>query len=57
MQLKPFLGYMLFVTIRISLMCQKVDLIETESETWKSQMYGHNEGWPVSSQYTKYYRT
>ena len=28
----PFLGYMLFVTIRISLVCQKLDLIETESE-------------------------
>ena len=38
MRFKPFLGYMIFVTIRISLMCQKVDLIETESETWKSQM-------------------
>ena len=33
MRFKPFLGYMLFVTIRISLMCQKLDLIETESET------------------------
>ena len=49
---KPFLGYMLFVTIRISLMCQKWDIIETESETWKSQMYGHNAGQPVSSLYT-----
>ena len=33
MRFKPFLGYMLFVTIRISLKCQKLDLIETESET------------------------
>ena len=29
MQFKPFLGYMLFVMIQISLMCQKLDLIET----------------------------
>ena len=28
-----------------------------QSETWKSQMYGHNAGWPVSFLYTKYYRT
>ena len=41
---KPFLGYMLFVTIRISLMYQKLDLIQTKSETRKSQMYGHNAG-------------
>ena len=54
MRFKLFLGYMLFVTIPISLMCQKLDLIETESETWKSQMYGHNAGQPVSSLYTKY---
>ena len=55
MRFKPFLGYMLFVTIRNSLMCQKLDLIETESETYKSQMYGHNAGQPVLSlQYTKY---
>ena len=47
MRFKPFLEYMLFVTIRISLVCQKLDLIETESETWKSQMYGHNAGQPV----------
>ena len=47
MRYKPFLGYMLFVTIWISLICQKLDLIETESETWKSQMYGHNAGQPV----------
>ena len=26
-----------------------------ESETYKSQMYGHNAGQPVSSLYTKYY--
>ena len=52
MQFKPFVGYMLFVTIRISLMYQKLDLIETESQTWKSQMYGHNAGQPVSSLYT-----
>ena len=57
MRFKLFLGYMLFVTIQISLMCQKLDLIEIESETWKSQMYGHNAGQPVSSLYTKYYRT
>ena len=38
MQNKPFLGYMLFVLVWISLMYQKLDLIETESETWKSQM-------------------
>ena len=43
MRFKPFLGYMLFVTIRISLMCQKLDLIE------KSQMYGHNAVQPVLS--------
>ena len=55
MRFKLFLGYMLFVTIQISLMCQKLDLIETESETWKSQMYEHNAGQPVSSLYTKYY--
>ena len=42
MRFKPFLGYMLFVTIRMRLVCQKWDLIETESETYKSQMYGHN---------------
>ena len=54
MRFKLFLGYMLFVTIQISLMCQKLDLIETESETWKSQMYEHNAGQPVSSLYTKY---
>ena len=48
---KPFLGYMLFVTIRICLMCQNLDLIETESVTHKSQMYGHNAGWPVTSLY------
>ena len=57
MQFKPFLEYMLFVTIRIRLISQKWDLIETESETYKSQMYRHNAGWPVSSLYTKYYRT
>ena len=57
MRFKLFLGYMLFVTIRISLMCQKLDLIETESETYKSQMYGHNAGQPVPPLYTKYYRT
>ena len=34
-----------------------MDLIETESETWKSQMYGHNAGQPVSSLCTKYYLT
>ena len=33
MRFKLFLGYMLFVTIQISLMCQKLDLIEIESET------------------------
>ena len=49
MRFKPFLGYMLFVTIRNSLMCQKLDLIETESETYKSQMYGHNAGQPALS--------
>ena len=32
-------------------------MIETEHETWKSQMYGHNAGWPVASLYTKYYHT
>ena len=57
MRFTLFLGYMLFVTIQISLMCQKLDMIEIESETWKSQMYGHNVGQPVSSLYTKYYRT
>ena len=55
MRFKPSLGYVLFVTIRISLMCQKWDVIE--SETYKSQMYGHNAGRPVSSLYTKYYHT
>ena len=49
MRYKPFLGYMLFVTIWIGLICQKLDLIETESEKWKSQMYGHNAGQPVLS--------
>ena len=29
----PIMRYMLFVTIQISLMCQKLDLIEIESET------------------------
>ena len=38
MRFKLFLGYMLFVTMQISLMCQK---FEIESETWKSQMYVH----------------
>ena len=28
---KLFLGYMLFVMLQISLMCQQLDLIETES--------------------------
>ena len=49
MRFKPFLGNMLFVMIRIRLICQKWDVIETESETYKSQMYGHNAGQPVSS--------
>ena len=49
MRFKLFLGYMLFVTIQISLMCQKLDLIEIESETQKCQLYGHNVGQPVSS--------
>ena len=49
MQFKPFPGNMLFVMIRISLMCQRLDLIDTESQTWKSQMYGYNAGRPVSS--------
>ena len=40
MRFKLFLGYVLFVTIQISLMCQKLDLIEIESETWKSQCMG-----------------
>ena len=40
MRFKPFLGYMLFVTIGISLMCQKLDLIETESETLKISCMG-----------------
>ena len=31
---------------------QKWDLIETESDMYKSQMYGHNAGQPVSSLYT-----
>ena len=57
MRFEPFLGYMLVVTIRISLMCQKLDLSESESEMYKSQMYGHNAGQPMSSLYTKYYRT
>ena len=35
MQFKPFLGYMLFVTIRISRMCQKLDLIEITSSLLK----------------------
>ena len=34
---------------------QTEDLVETESETYKSQMYGHNAGEPVSSLYTMYY--
>jgi hypothetical protein len=42
------------LTIRIRLICQKWDLIETESETYKSQMYGHNAGQPLSSLYTMY---
>ena len=41
MWFKPFLGYMPFVMIQINLMCQMLDLIETESQTW---MYGHNAG-------------
>ena len=57
MRFNPFLGYTLFVTIRISLMCQKLDLIETENKMYKSQMYGHNAGQLVSSLYTKYYHT
>ena len=44
---KPFFRYMLFVTIPIRLICQKWDLIETETETYKSQMYG-NAGQPVT---------
>ena len=44
MRFKLFLGYMLFVTIQ---MCQKLDLIGIESETWKSEMYGHNAGQPI----------
>ena len=57
MRFKLFLGYMLFVTIRISLTCENLDLVEIESETWKSQMYGNNAAQPVSSLCTKYYRT
>ena len=37
MRFKPFLRYMLFLTIGIRLICQKWDLIETESETYKSE--------------------
>ena len=55
MRYKLFLGYMLFVTIQISLMCQKLDLIEIESETRRSQMYGHNAGQPVSSLYHSFH--
>ena len=36
------------------LICQTLDLIETESETYKSQMYGHNAGQLVSYLHTKY---
>ena len=32
MRFKPFLGYMLFLMVRISLVCQKLDLNEIESE-------------------------
>ena len=42
---------MLFVTIRIRLICQKLDLIETESETYKSQMFGHNAEQPTVLSY------
>ena len=35
-------------------MCQMMDLIETGSELYKSRMYGHNAGQPVSSLCTKY---
>ena len=38
---------MLFLTIRIRLICQKWNLIETASETYKCQMYGHNVGQPI----------
>ena len=38
---------MLFLTIGIRLMCQKLDLIESESKTYKSQMHGHNAEQPV----------
>ena len=38
---------MIFVTIQIRLICQKWDLIETESEMYKSQMYGHKAGQPI----------
>ena len=40
MRFKLFLGYMLFVTIWISLMCQKLDLIETETETLNLKCMG-----------------
>ena len=33
-----FLRYMLFLTIRIRLICQKSDMIQTESETYKSEL-------------------
>ena len=49
MRFKPFLGYTLFMTIQIRLICHKLDLIETESETYISQMYGHNAGQPAVS--------
>ena len=41
----------------IYVMGQRWALIETESETSISQMYGYNAGRPASSLYTKYYRT
>ena len=51
MRFKPFLGYMLFMTIQSRIISQKLDLIETESGMYKSQVYGHNAGQPVSSLY------
>ena len=35
MRFKPFLRYTLSLTIEIRLICQKLDLIETESEMYK----------------------
>ena len=48
----PFLWFMAFLTI---LICLKLDLIETKSQMYKSQMYGHNAGQPRCHRYLVIY--